>query len=219
MIRVLIVDDKPVTRRGLQTLLELEPDLEVVGLGKNGVDAIALVGEVNPDVVLMDLKMPLMDGQEATRRIMRQYPHCKILMLTSFEQEPYIEGALRAGAKGYLLKDADELAQAVRSAYHGYSQMSPGVLETLMGRLAIESAEGEPDMNVFNALTAREQEILKAIAQGLSNREIAEALFLSESTVRTHISNMLNRLSLKDRFQLKCYANMVFVNQPHNTSG
>jgi DNA-binding NarL/FixJ family response regulator len=212
MIRVLIVDDKPVTRQGLQTLLELEPDLEVVGLGKNGVEAIALVGEVNPDVVLMDLKMPQMDGQEATRRIVQQYPCCRVLMLTSFEQEPQILGAFKAGAKGYLLKDGDELAQVIRSAYHGYVQMSPGVLEKVIGRMA-DGAAGEPDIGAFEALTAREQEILRAIAQGSSNREIAEELFLSESTVRTHISNMVNRLGLGDRVELKGYADTVFDRQ------
>jgi DNA-binding NarL/FixJ family response regulator len=214
MIRVLIVDDKPVTRQGLQTLLELEPDLEVVGLGKNGVEAIALVGAVQPDVVLMDLKMPLMDGQEATRRIVQRYPHCRVLMLTSFEQEPQILGALRAGAKGYLLKDGDELAQVIRSAYHGYVQMSPGVLEKVIGRRAIaDDAVGEPDMGAFEALTAREQEVLRAIAQGSSNREIAEELFLSESTVRTHISNMVNRLGLGDRVELRDYADTILAYQ------
>jgi DNA-binding NarL/FixJ family response regulator len=217
MIRVLIVDDKLMTRQGLQTLLELEPDLEVVGLGKNGVEAIALVGEVNPDVVLMDLKMPLMDGQESTRRIVQQYPHCRVLMLTSFEQEPQILGAFKAGAKGYLLKDGDELAQTIRSVYHGYVQMSPGVWEKVMGRMAIalpssvDGAAGEPDMGAFEALTAREQEVLRAIGRGLSNREIAAELFLSESTVRTHISNMLNRLGLGDRVELNGYAEAIFA--------
>jgi DNA-binding NarL/FixJ family response regulator len=217
MIRVLIVDDKPVTRQGLQTLIELEPDLEVVGLGKNGVEAIALVGKVNPDVVLMDLKMPQMDGQEATRRIVQQYPRCRVLMLTSFEQEPQILGAFMAGAKGYLLKDGDELAQVIRSAYHGYVQMSPGVLEKVIGRVAtalpsnVDGSEDEPDRSVVEVLTVREQEILRAIGRGLSNREIAEELFLSESTVRTHISNMVNRLGLGDRVELKGYAEALFA--------
>jgi DNA-binding NarL/FixJ family response regulator len=168
----------------------------------------------SPDVVLMDLKMPLMDGQEATRRIVQQYPHCRVLMLTSFEQEPQILGALRAGAKGYLLKDGDELAQVIRSAYHGYVQMSPGVLEKVIGRRAIaDDAVGEPDMGAFEALTAREQEVLRAIAQGSSNREIAEELFLSESTVRTHISNMVNRLGLGDRVELRDYADTILAYQ------
>jgi DNA-binding NarL/FixJ family response regulator len=142
----------------------------------------------------------------------QQYPCCRVLMLTSFEQEPQILGAFKAGAKGYLLKDGDELAQVIRSAYHGYVQMSPGVLEKVIGRMA-DGAAGEPDIGAFEALTAREQEILRAIAQGSSNREIAEELFLSESTVRTHISNMVNRLGLGDRVELKGYADTVFDRQ------
>jgi DNA-binding NarL/FixJ family response regulator len=223
MIRVLIVDDQGITRRGLQTLLDLEPDLEVVGLASNGIDAISQVKAVNPDLVLMDVKMPLMGGREATRQIMQRCPHCTILMLTTFDHDRYIVDALQAGAKGYLLKDmdTDKLVQAIRLVHQGYPQMSPGVLEKLVGRmpLADESEDAEPDLTEFNKLTPREQEILEVMSQGLNNREIAAALFISDGTIRTHIRNMISRLNVGDRFQLMCYANAVFAHRRDTLRG
>lgn len=200
----------------------MEPDLEVVGQASNGIDAIAQVRAVNPDIVLMDVQMPLMDGREATRQIVQQWSHCAIIMLTTFDHEQYIVEALKAGAKGYLLKDmeTDKLAQAIRLVNQGYPQMSPGVLEKLMGRMAIaDEVETEPDLTEFNKLTPREQEILEVMSQGLNTREIAAALFISDGTIRTHIRNMLNRLGIGDRFQLMCYAKAIFVHRRNTFRG
>jgi DNA-binding NarL/FixJ family response regulator len=181
------------------------------------------VRAVNPDIVLMDVQMPLMDGQEATRQIVQQWSRCAIIVLTTFDHDQYIVEALKAGAKGYLLKDmeTDKLAQAIRLVNQGYPQMSPGVLEKFMGRMVIadEVEEGEPDLTEFNKLTPREQEILEVMSQGLNNREIAAVLFISDGTIRTHIRNMLNRLEIGDRFQLMCYAKAIFAHRRNTFPG
>lgn len=189
----------------------------MVGQASNGVDAIAQVRAVDPDIVLMDVQMPLMDGREATRQIVQQWSRCAIIMLTTFDHDQYIVEALKAGAKGYLLKDTetDKLVEAIRLVNQGYPQMSPGVLEKFIGRMAIadEVGNGEPDLTEFNKLTPREQEILEVMSQGLNNREIAAALFISDGTIRTHIRNMLSRLEIGDRFQLMCYAKAIFAHR------
>jgi DNA-binding NarL/FixJ family response regulator len=229
-IRVLIVKDQPITRLGIEKLINLTADLEVVGLAENGREAIAQTRRLMPDVVLMDIQMPVMNGKAATRHIMKEFPGCKILMLTTFDNDQYIVDALKAGAKGYLLKDMDmdKLAQAIRMAHQGYPQMSPGVLEKFIGKMAIvehlggkktdlsteeklEAREAEKlDLTAFNNLTRREREILEAMSQGLNNREIAAALFLSVSTIRSHISNMVSSLNVEDRFELRFYAKKMF---------
>lgn len=215
MIRVLLVEDQEIVRRGLKTLLETNQDVQVVGEADNGQKAIELVEtlhatSLSPDVVLMDIRMPVMDGVTATQLICQQFPGTKILVLTTFGDAEYVALALRFGAKGYLLKDtpAQELAEAIRSIHRGYSQFGPGIMEKLMATMpqTEPEQEKEPPPGLVE-LTAREREVLRMIAAGSSNREIAQALFLSEGTVRNHISHILTRLNLRDRTQAAIVAN------------
>lgn len=210
MIRILLVDDQHLIRQGLKALLELEPDLEVVGEGENGQMAIALVASLQPDVVLMDIRMPLMDGVAATRAINQQFPGTKVLVLTTFDDDQYVAEALRCGAMGYLLKDtpSEELAVAIRSVYRGYTQLGPGLVEKIMAQLPMTAApnSASPPPS-WDELTPREQEVLRLIAKGASNREIAKSLYISEGTVKNHVTNILNRLNLRDRTQAAIFAN------------
>jgi DNA-binding NarL/FixJ family response regulator len=226
MIRVLIVDDNMTVRQEIQARLEAELDINVVGLAENGEEAIAQVGAVHPNVVLMEIALPVMDGQAATRQIMKQYPQCKVLIFTSWDDKQSMGEALQAGAKGYLLRDIDSMAQSIRLVYQGYELTSPGTLKKLMEWAAenplqvsrkARSRSAELSRADFNRLTVREQQILRAMSQGMNNREIAASLVLSVSTVRTHVSNMLSRLHLRDRLQLQSYANYIFADQPHET--
>ncbi|GAB4326595.1 MAG: response regulator transcription factor [Leptolyngbyaceae cyanobacterium] len=215
MIRLLLVEDQEIVRRGLKTLLETKPDLQVVGEAGNGQQAIALVAllhptDQQPDVILMDIRMPIMDGVTATEYLCQQFSGIKILVLTTFDDDQYIAEALRVGAKGYLLKDtpAEELAEVIRSIHRGYTQFGPGILEKMMARTP--TAEANPPEALppgLQDLTAREKQVLRMIATGASNREIAQALFLSEGTVRNHISHILTRLNLRDRTQAAIIAN------------
>jgi DNA-binding NarL/FixJ family response regulator len=210
MIRILLVDDQHLIRQGLKALLELEPDLEVVGEGENGQMAIALVASLQPDVVLMDIRMPLMDGVAATRAINQQFPGTRVLVLTTFDDDQYVAEALRCGAMGYLLKDtpSEELAVAIRSVYRGYTQLGPGLVEKIMAQLPMTAApnSASPPPS-WDELTPREQEVLRLIAKGASNREIAKSLYISEGTVKNHVTNILNRLNLRDRTQAAIFAN------------
>jgi DNA-binding NarL/FixJ family response regulator len=197
MIRLLLVDDESLIRKGLKALLKLEADLEIVGEAENGETATVLVKSLQPDVVLMDIRMPIMDGVAATR-VICQHTTTKVLILTTFADEDYVAQALRNGAAGYLLKDtpSEELAQAIRAVYKGYTQLGPGlgkVMEQIP--VAVNPPPG------WDELTAREIEILKLIAKGASNREIGEALYITEKTVKNHITRILNRLDLRDRTQ------------------
>jgi DNA-binding NarL/FixJ family response regulator len=215
MIRVLLVEDQEIVRRGLKTLLETKPDLQVVGEAENGKIAIeqlsALQGASQlPDVVLMDIRMPVMDGVEATRLICQQFREVKIVILTTFSDTQYVAQALRFGARGYLLKDtpAEELAKAIRSIYQGYTQFGPGIMEKVIAQVATtEPNKVEDPPSGLLELTAREREVLRMIASGASNREIAQTLFLSEGTVRNHISHILTRLNVRDRTQAAIVAN------------
>ncbi|MDX2230877.1 MAG: response regulator transcription factor [Leptolyngbyaceae cyanobacterium bins.349] len=217
MIKLLLVEDQEIVRRGLKTLLEIKPDLQVVGEAGNGQQAIDLVESLNaqselPDVVLMDIRMPIMDGVTATQRLCQQYPNLKILVLTTFDDTKYITEALRSGAKGYLLKDtpSEELAEIVRSIHRGYTQFGPGILEKLMATTPTITQERSAELPPgLTELTTREREVLRMIASGASNREIAQALFLSEGTVRNHISHILTRLNLRDRTQAAIVAQSV----------
>ncbi len=211
MIRILLVDDQPLIRRGLRALLKPEPDLEIVGEADNGESAIALLKTITADVILMDIRMPIMDGVAATGAIVPLYPHTKILILTTFDDTEYVSRALQAGAAGYLLKDtpAEELVQAIQLINKGYTQLSPGLAQKL-----IQTARLTPDAPPPHSitpplpdpdLTPREQEILQLIAQGSSNREIAQTLYISEKTVKNHITNLLARLGLRDRTQAAIY--------------
>ncbi|KJH71892.1 response regulator transcription factor [Aliterella atlantica] len=212
MIRVLLVEDQEIVRRGLKTLLETKPDLKVVGEADNGQKAIAQLSALHakslaPDVIVMDIRMPVMDGVQATQIICQQFPNPKILVLTTFDDSHYVAEALRFGAKGYLLKDTpvEELAKAIRSIHQGYTQFGPGIVEKAIA-LQTSPPETQPPPGL-KELTAREREVLLLIADGASNKEIAAALFLSEGTIRNHISHILTRLNLRDRTQAAIVAN------------
>ena len=204
-ISVLIVDDHGMVRQGLRTYLSLMEDIEVVGEAQNGSEAVTQVRRLKPDVVLMDLVMPQMDGIEATRRINELQPDAKIIVLSSFTEDDKVFPAIRSGASGYLLKDIApaELASAIRAVMLGKSQLHPDIARKLMNQFVDPRIKVEA---VHEDLTPRELEVLRLLAQGLSNAELAEALFISEKTVKTHISNILGKLNLADRTQAAIYA-------------
>jgi NarL family two-component system response regulator LiaR len=209
-IRVLIVDDHAIVRQGLLTYLELLEEIEIAGEARTGVEAVAQVRKLSPDVVLMDLVMPEMDGIEATRQIATLDPAPKVIVLTSFTEDEMVFPAIRAGATGYLLKDISptELAQAIQAVHHGEVQLHPDITKKLLTQFvqpALEPAMVE-HATAPDALTARELEVLREIARGKSNRELALELGISEKTVKTHVSNILGKLHLDDRTQAAIYA-------------
>jgi len=212
IIRVLLVDDHAVVRQGLRTYLELQEDMRVVGEGSNGREAVELAARLTPDVIVLDLVMPGMDGVEATRRILEQEPRARVLILTSFGDDEKIFPAIRAGAQGYLLKDIQprDLIQAVRDLHHGKTQLHPDVARRLMSAVAGGSpavqSEARPLPEELQNLTDREREVLDLIACGFSNREIAEKMVVSEATVKTHVSNLLEKLGLPDRTRAAIWA-------------
>lgn len=199
-IRILIVDDHSVVRQGLQMFLRLDPDLEVVGEAANGAEALQLAHKLEPDVVLMDLLMPVMDGVTATAAIRRELPQIEVIALTSVLEDTSVFGAVRAGAIGYLLKDteADELRRAIKAAAAGQVQLSPEAAMRLMREVR---APENPD-----ELTERETEVLRLLATGLSNKEIARSLTIGEKTVKTHVSNILSKLNVPSRTQAALHA-------------
>jgi NarL family two-component system response regulator LiaR len=204
-ISVLIVDDHGIVREGLRTYLELMDDIEVIGEAENGVEAVAQVRQHRPDVVLMDLVMPEMDGIEATRQVIAVSPTSKVLVLSSFTDDERVFPAIKAGAAGYLLKDVSppDLAHAIQAVHQGKTQLHPDIARKLMDQVV--SAELEP-ADAASELTARELEVLRLVAQGMSNREIAQALTIRDKTVKTHVSNILSKLHLADRTQAAIYA-------------
>ena len=201
MIRVLLVDDQPLVRAGLRTLLEDESDIEVVGEAADGDEAVALVGALTPDVVLMDIRMPVVDGIEATKRITAQGSVARIVILTTFDLDEYVFSALRAGASGFMLKDAtaEEIVRSIRVARSGDALLAPSVTRRLIERFSghLPKVEGRQ----LRSLTEREREVLLLVARGMSNTEIARRLFLGETTVKTHVAHMLDKLDLRDRVQ------------------
>jgi NarL family two-component system response regulator LiaR len=199
-IRILIADDHSVVRQGLKMFLALDPELEVVGEASNGEEALRRAHELEPDVVLMDLLMPVMDGTAATAAIRRELPDTEVIALTSVLDDSAIYGAMRAGAIGYLLKDTegDRLCQAIRAAAAGQVQLSPAVASRLM-------REVPPPQNP-DALTERETEVLQLLARGKSNKEIAAELVIGEKTVKTHVSNILGKLHVPSRTQAALHA-------------
>jgi NarL family two-component system response regulator LiaR len=203
-IRVLIVDDHAIVRKGLRALLRNLPDIEVVGEAEDGWEAIAAVEKRDPDVVLMDLLMPELDGIEATRRIIDDRPDTRILVLTSFAGEDEIFPAIKAGALGYHLKDSspEELVQAIRQVHRGESSLHPLIARKVLQELSRPS--GDPPTP--DPLTPREVQVLRLVAQGQSNQQIADQLVISETTVRTHVSNILGKLHLASRTQAALYA-------------
>jgi DNA-binding NarL/FixJ family response regulator len=203
-INVLIVDDHHVVRRGLVFFLQTQKEINVIGEAANGEEAVERVKELQPDVVLMDLVMPVMDGIEATKKIKELSPHTKILILTSFSDVDHVIPAIRAGASGYQLKDVepDQLVQAIISVYRGENQLHPKITAHLMTHLS----KGDREEQLIETLTKREKEVLAEIAKGKSNKEIAAALMITEKTVKTHVSNILAKLNLADRTQAALYA-------------
>lgn len=204
MIKVLLVDDQGLIRQGLKALLELETDLEIVAEAENGEIAIDLVEKLQPDVVLMDIRMPIMDGVAATKAIQNRFPDTKVLVLTTFDDDEYVKAALQNGAIGYLLKDtpSEELAVAIRAVDKGYSQLGPGIVKKLLSQFPSTTSNSIPSIPPTLAeLTPREKEVLRLIAIGASNREIAQQLYISEGTVKNHVTNILSRLNLRDRTQ------------------
>jgi len=200
MIRIMIADDHAVVRQGLRMFLTLDPSLEIIGEASNGKEALEAARQLKPDVVLMDLLMPVMDGIEATAAIKRELPDTEVIALTSVLEDASVIGAIRAGALGYLLKDtkAEELIQAIKAASEGQVQLSPQAAARLMREVrAPESPE---------ALTERETEVLRLLAQGHSNKEIAQLLTIGEKTVKTHVSSILAKLNVSSRTQAALYA-------------
>ena len=213
-IRVLIVDDHAMVRQGLRTFLELQDSsvlpIEVVGEASNGIEAVALACSMQPDIILLDLVMPEMDGIQATPKIIACSPRSRVIILTSFGEDDKVLPAIRAGAQGYLLKDIppNELVHAVREAYLGKVQLHPEIARKLMSAVVAkeEPSAGHPVSRSADGLTEREQEVLHLIAEGLNNRDIAERLVISEKTVKTHVSSILGKLGLADRTQAAIYA-------------
>ncbi len=209
MIRILLVDDQTIIRQGLRSLLESKPDLQVVGDAENGHRAIQQVEALQPDVVLMDIRMPGMDGVAATQFISQHYATTKVLVLTTFDDDEYVSQAMRVGANGYLLKDtpSDELALAIRLVHRGYTQLGPGLLEKAFTPLPtappVTPVTLPPELA---ELTPREREVLCLIAAGASNREIATTLHIAESTVKNYVTNILSQLHLRDRTQAALFA-------------
>jgi DNA-binding NarL/FixJ family response regulator len=219
MIRVLIVDDQPLMRTGFSMILDAEPDIEVVGEARDGFEAVKLAGHVRPDVVLMDIRMPWMDGIEATRR--RAGPEApdpvRVLILTTFDLDELVLGALRAGASGFLLKDAppEDMVDAIRVVARGDALIAPSVTRRLLDRFASKLPDPQRSRPpALDSLTARELEVLGLVARGMSNAEIAELLVVSETTVKTHVGRILSKLDLRDRVQAVVLAYETGIVQP-----
>jgi DNA-binding NarL/FixJ family response regulator len=217
-IRVLLADDQAMVRAGFRMILEAEPDIEVVGEAEDGARAIAAVRSLRPDVVLMDIQMPVVDGLEATRRVLGGRdgcPPCRVLILTTFERDDYVFEALRAGASGFLLKNAppEELVNALRVVSQGDALLAPSVTRRIIAEFA--RRPGRPGMvDAAGRLTPRETEVLQLVAGGMSNAEIAKELYVGEGTVKTHVSNVLTKLGLRDRVQAVVFAYESGLVQP-----
>ena len=202
-LKLMIVDDHAIVREGLAMLLGEETDIEVVGEARDGVDALTRINHLQPDVVLMDLVMPQMDGITATTQIRQKYPHCQVLVLTSFAEDQRVPDAIQAGAVGYLLKDVlkEDLLSAIHAAARGEPTLHPEAQRQLMQRVV-----APPPSNLLDTLTARETDVLRLISQGNSNKEIAAALHLAEGTVKGYVSAILGKLQVADRTQAALYA-------------
>lgn len=200
-MKVIICDDQAIVRDGLEMLLKLEPDIQVVGVADDGAAAVEMVAKKTPDLVLMDLKMPVMNGVEATRQIRTKFPQVKILVLTTYDDDEWVFDAIQAGASGYLLKDTprDEVIKAIRGTLAGKTYVDPSVAGKVLRQ--VSSHQTQPATFITSKLTDREIEVLRLIAKGFSNLDISERLFLSEGTVRNHVSAILAKLGVTDRTQ------------------
>jgi DNA-binding NarL/FixJ family response regulator len=218
MIRILVADDQALVRRGFASILDSTDGIEVVGEASNGAEAVAIALREHPDVVLMDVRMPHMDGLEATRRITDDptLVDTRILILTTFDLDEYVHEALQAGASGFLLKDTEppELIHAVRVIAEGEALISPRITRRLISQFARASGQGRIHSTTLEQLTEREREVLGSVARGLSNAEIAEELYVSHATVKTHISRLLMKLQSRDRAQLVVFAYEAGVVEP-----
>lgn len=206
-IRILIAEDQTIVREALCKLLDFEEDIEVVGEAKNGLEAISRVKDFVPDIVLMDINMPEVDGVEATRVIKKESPHTKIIILTVHKEEEHLFSAIKAGAIGYIVKETSSknLLETIRAVFQGETLLSPSIAIQLLNEFK-QITEKEKSRDLFSSLTKREQEVLKQISTGKSNKEIAEILYISEATVKTHITNILQKLHVNDRTQAAIYA-------------
>jgi DNA-binding NarL/FixJ family response regulator len=202
-IRVLLCDDQALVRSGFRMILEARPDLEVVGEAEDGARAVALAGTEAPDVVLMDIRMPNLDGVEATRRIVASGSPARVIVLTTYDLDQYVYDAIRAGASGFLLKDVQpaQLVEAIRVVAAGDALLAPSITRRLLDRFAVSLSPSEPPSGALSNLTEREVEVLRLLAGGLSNAELAERLFISEATVKSHVSNLLRKVGVRDRVQ------------------
>jgi DNA-binding NarL/FixJ family response regulator len=207
LIRILLVDDQALFREGLRTLLSVRPDLEVVGEAGNGQEAVEAATKLRPDVVLMDLRMPVLNGVAATRRLQQELPECKVIVLTTFDDDEYVFDGLRAGAVGYLLKDvsSDKLVEAIRAAAQGNSFLEASIATRVVAEFTRLSGQNQVDVSgerpLVEPLSERELEILAVLAGGASNREIAQRLHITEGTVKNHVTNILGKLGVRDRTQ------------------
>jgi DNA-binding NarL/FixJ family response regulator len=221
-IRVVLVDDQPLLRQGFRMILEAEADIEVIAEAGDGAAAAELAGTYRPDVVLMDVRMPGVDGIEGTRRIVADTPEVRVLVLTTFDLDAYVFGAIRAGASGFLLKDVRpaELVNAIRRVAGGDAVLSPQVTRHLLDELGpllpdpAQSSDGR-----LQLLTDREREVLVAVSEGLSNQEIADRLYLSEATIKSHVSRVLSKLGLRDRVQAVIFAFEAGLVRPNDRRG
>jgi DNA-binding NarL/FixJ family response regulator len=219
-VRIVIADDHDVVRSGFASLLDSQPEFTVIGSARDGLEAVRIAHELHPDVVLMDIRMPAMDGIEATRQLTSQQPDGpRILILTTFDLDQYVYDALRAGASGFLLKDttAEQLFDAVRVIAAGDALLAPGITRRLISEFAGRPSTTPQPHPPLEDLTPRETEVLKLVAQGLSNAEIADRLVVTEETVKTHVSHILNKLGLRDRTQavVTAYETRLVTPGPH----
>ena len=217
MIRVVIADDQGMIRAGLRSLLGSEPDIEVVGEAADGEEACARVRELDPDVTLMDIRMPVLDGLAATRRLTAEGVRGRVLALTTFDLDEYVFGALRAGASGFLLKDspAEDLADAIRVVARGDSLLDPGITRRVIDAFVSTGGSARTEAAALvGSLTPREREVLGLLARGLSNQAVSERLFVSEATTKTHVSNILAKLGISDRVQAVIVAYEAGVVRP-----
>lgn len=219
MIRVLLADDQTLVRGGFRMIIDAQPDMDVVAEAEDGAQAVAMAGEQKPDVVLMDIRMPGMDGLDATRRLLASHEPPRVLILTTFDLNEYVYEAMKSGASGFLLKDVrpEQLAEAVRTVAAGDALLAPAITRRLIEEFVRRPPPGQRAPAELDELTDRELDVLRLLTKGLSNNEIAQALFVSEATVKTHVTRILAKLDLRDRVQAVVFAYEHGLVQPGNT--